>query len=135
MEFSILLLELCCLVLIPIHILTIQLHCYIIHVCHLLHGCFICLWKVFQILLKKPSFHYPHYWRHLLRKECNHWFLQRAVAGISTIVIIWCSNVTELWKYVWEIKRNNKLIITWKIERKVYRNLKHSFCRLCLIEK
>ena len=46
------------------------------------------------------------------------------------------SNATELSKYVWELKRNNKVpIITWKIERKYYRNPKHSFCRLCLTEK
>ena len=45
------------------------------------------------------------------------------------------SNATELSKYVWELKRNNKVpIITWKIERKVYGNPKHNFCRLCSIE-
>ena len=39
-------------------------------------------------------------------------------------------------KYVWELKRNNKVpIITWKIARKVYGNPKNNFCRLCLIEK
>ena len=46
------------------------------------------------------------------------------------------SNATELSKYVWELKRNNKVpIITWKTERKYYINPKHNFCRLCLIEK
>ena len=46
------------------------------------------------------------------------------------------SNGTELSKYVWELKRNNKVpIITWKIAGKVCGNLKHNFCRLCLIEK
>ena len=41
------------------------------------------------------------------------------------------SNPTELSKYVWELKRNNKVpIITWKIARKVYGNPKHNFCRL-----
>ena len=35
------------------------------------------------------------------------------------------SNATELSKYVWELKRNNKVpIITWKIAREVYGNHK-----------
>ena len=46
------------------------------------------------------------------------------------------SNVTELSKYVWELKRNNKApLITWKIVRKVYGNPKHNFCKLCLLKK
>ena len=41
------------------------------------------------------------------------------------------NNATELSKYVWELKRNNKVpIITWKIARKFYGNPKHNFCRL-----
>ena len=41
-------------------------------------------------------------------------------------------NVTELSKYVWELKRNNKVpIITWKIARKIDGNPKDNFCRLC----
>ena len=59
-----------------------------------------------------------------------------AVAVIATIATIWYSNANELWKHVWELKRNNKvLIIAWKIARNVYGNLKHSFCRLSLIKK
>ena len=46
------------------------------------------------------------------------------------------SNATELSKYVWEQKRNNKLpIMTRKIARKVCGNSKHNFCRLYLKEK
>ena len=48
---------------------------------------------------------------------------------------IYC-NTTELSKYVWELKRNNKdAIITWNIARKVYGNRKSNLCRLCLIKK
>ena len=46
------------------------------------------------------------------------------------------SNPTELLKYVWELKRNNKVpIIIWKIARKIYGNPKDNFSRLCLTEK
>ena len=46
------------------------------------------------------------------------------------------SNATELSKYVWEQKRNNKLpTITRKIARKICENSKHNFCTLCLKEK
>ena len=46
------------------------------------------------------------------------------------------SNPTELSKYVWELKRNNKVpIIIWKIARKIYGNPKDNFSRLCLPEK
>ena len=46
------------------------------------------------------------------------------------------SNATELSKYVWELKRNNKAtIITCRIARNVYGNSKHNFYRLCLTEK
>ena len=69
LQFFMLLLEICFFVLVPIPILTVQLHYYIFNVCYLLHGCYICLWRVFQILLKKPSFHYLHSWRHLLSKQ------------------------------------------------------------------
>ena len=45
------------------------------------------------------------------------------------------SNAAELTKYVWELKRNNKApIITWKIARKSYENIKYNLCRLCLID-
>ena len=40
------LLELCCFVLVPIHIFTVQLHCYILHVCHFLHDCCISAWTM-----------------------------------------------------------------------------------------
>ena len=45
------------------------------------------------------------------------------------------SNATELSKYVWELKRNNKVpIIGWKIGRNLYGNPKYNFYRLCLLE-
>ena len=45
-------------------------------------------------------------------------------------------NKTELSKYVWDLKRNNKdLHVTWTIVCKVYSNLKQNFCTLCLKEK
>ena len=45
------------------------------------------------------------------------------------------SNASELSKYIWKLKPNNKVpLITWKIARNVYENPKHSFCRLCLID-
>ena len=45
-------------------------------------------------------------------------------------------NATELPKYVWELKRNNKVpAITWKISRKVHENPKLNFFKLCLIGK
>ena len=45
-------------------------------------------------------------------------------------------NKTELSKYVWDLKRNNKEPhITWTIVCKVYGTPKRNFCRLCLKEK
>ena len=45
-------------------------------------------------------------------------------------------NKTELSKYVWDLKRNNKEPhITWTIVCKVYGIPKRNFCRLCLKEK
>ena len=45
-------------------------------------------------------------------------------------------NTTEVSKYAWELKRDDKVpIITWKIARKVYGNPKHKFWRLFLLEK
>ena len=42
-------------------------------------------------------------------------------------------NKTELSKYVWDLKRNNKEPqITWTIACKVYGTPKRNFCRLCL---
>ena len=45
-------------------------------------------------------------------------------------------NKTELSKYVWDLKRNDKEPhITWAIVCKVYGTPKQNFCRLCLKEK
>ena len=45
-------------------------------------------------------------------------------------------NKTELSKYVWDLKRNNKEPhITWIIVYKVYGNPKRNFFRLCIKEK
>ena len=45
-------------------------------------------------------------------------------------------NKTELSKYVWDLKRNNKEPhITWTIVCKVYGTPKRNFCRSCLKEK
>ena len=45
-------------------------------------------------------------------------------------------NKTELSKYVWDFKRNNKEPhITWTNVCKVYGTPKRNFCRLCLKEK
>ena len=45
-------------------------------------------------------------------------------------------NTTEVSKYAWELKRDDKVpIITWKIARKVYGNPKHKLWRLFLLEK
>ena len=45
-------------------------------------------------------------------------------------------NKTELFEYVWDLKRNNKEPhITWTIAYKFYGSPKWNFCRLCLKEK
>ena len=46
------------------------------------------------------------------------------------------SNSTELSKYVWSLRENNKkLSIKWKIVKIVYSKATSSFCKLCLTEK
>ena len=43
---------------------------------------------------------------------------------------------TELSKYVWELKRENKTaIIKWRILRKIHAKPRFNFCKLCLMEK
>ena len=43
---------------------------------------------------------------------------------------------TELLKYVWSLRENNKIAsIKWKIILKVYSKATSSFCKLCLTEK
>ena len=45
-------------------------------------------------------------------------------------------NKTELSKYVWDLKHNNKEAhMTWTVVCKVNGNPKQNFCRLCLKEK
>ena len=45
-------------------------------------------------------------------------------------------NSTELSKYVWSLRENNKKpSIKWKIVKIVYSKTTSSFCRLCLTEK
>ena len=45
-------------------------------------------------------------------------------------------NSTELSKYVWSLRENNKIpSIKWKIVKIVYSKAKSSFCKLCLTEK
>ena len=46
------------------------------------------------------------------------------------------SKETELSKYVWELKRENKTaIIKWRILRKIHAKPRFNFCKLCLMEK
>ena len=45
-------------------------------------------------------------------------------------------NSTELSKYVWSLRENNKIpSIKWKIVKIVYSKATSSFCKLCLTEK
>ena len=45
-------------------------------------------------------------------------------------------NSTELSKYVWSLRENNKIPpIKWKIVKIVYSKATSSFCKLCLTEK
>ena len=45
-------------------------------------------------------------------------------------------NSTELSKYVWSLKENNKIpLIKWKIIKIVYSKATSSFCKLYLTEK
>ena len=45
-------------------------------------------------------------------------------------------NSTELSKYVWSLRENNKIpSIKWKIVKIVYSNTPSSFCKQCLTEK
>ena len=45
-------------------------------------------------------------------------------------------NSTELSKYVWSLRENNKIpSIKWKIVKIVYSKAPSSFCKLCLTEK
>ena len=45
-------------------------------------------------------------------------------------------NSTELSKYVWSLRENNKILsIKWKIVKIVYSEATSSFCKLCLTEK
>ena len=46
------------------------------------------------------------------------------------------SKCTELWKYIWQLKRNKKITsIEWKIVRKAICDAKSNYCLLCLKEK
>ena len=45
-------------------------------------------------------------------------------------------NSTELSKYIWSLRENNKIpSIKWKIVKIVYSKATSSFCKLCLTEK
>ena len=46
------------------------------------------------------------------------------------------SKDTELSKYVWELKNENKIpFIKWRILKKVYAKPRFNYCKLCLMEK
>ena len=46
------------------------------------------------------------------------------------------SKHTELSKYVWELKNENKIpFIKWRILKKVYAKPRFNYCKLCLMEK
>ena len=54
----------------------------------------------------------------------------------SLLPIMGGNDAFELSKYLWELKRKNKIpLISWKIVCKVYGNPKRNFCRLCLKER
>ena len=59
------------------------------------------------------------------------------IATIHDILIMSVTlKCTELSKYIWELKRNNKIpSIEWKIVRKVFCDAKNNYCLLCLNEK
>ena len=60
-------------------------------------------------------------WYHNHIRDCNH---ERY------------SKCTELWKYIWQLKRNKKITsIEWKIVRKAICDAKSNYCLLCLKEK
>ena len=46
------------------------------------------------------------------------------------------SKDTELSKYVWELKNENKIpFIKWRILKKLYTKPRFDYCNLCLMEK
>lgn len=46
------------------------------------------------------------------------------------------SKDTELSKYVWELKHENKVpFIKWRIAKKIYAKSRFNYCKLCLMEK
>ena len=69
---------------------TFQFHCYIFHVSYLLHGCYISLWKMFQILLNKLFFIiYIAGDIYLVNNVwCKSLIFQRATGIVSTVATI-----------------------------------------------
>ena len=69
-------------------------------------------------------------------KLCETSFKERYHNHTSSFRLQSRSKDTELSKYVWELKNENKIpFIKWRILKKVYAKPRFNYCKLCLMEK